>query len=263
MEAISRRGLDHAKRSGRLREEAGPLWNLAWAVRAGAVPVPDAIRQCEELAQWRGTLHPGVLCELAHLRAMAGDFDEARELISRARRLMVERMRIRRPLMWAARSSAAVEMLIGDSASAERELRAGLEMALDFDERDVVSKIAARLSRSLFMRGETQEAGRFVTMSFDFAPAESIVAQALWRVAKAWAASRDDPREAERLAREAVRLAQAEMLNLRAGLLLELAEILRTAGDTKAAMPLITAAIGVYERKGNVVSAVRARSLAE
>jgi hypothetical protein len=263
LEAVSRRGIAYARRSGRLREEAGPLWNAAIAVRAGPTPVPEAIRRCEELARWRDMLHPGVLCELAHLRAMAGDFDEGRELISRARRLMVERMRIRRPLMWAARSSAAVELLIGDSASAERDLRAGLEMALDFDERDVVSKIAARLSRSLFTRGETQEAGRFVTMSFDYAPAESLTAQALWRVAKAGAASRDDLREAERLARGAVRLAPAEMPNLRADLLLELAEILRTGGDAKGAMPLTTAAIGFYERKGNVVSAVRARSLAE
>ncbi len=263
MEAISRRGLDHAKRSGRRREEAGPLWNLAWAVRAGATPVPDAIRKCEELAQWRGTLHPGVLCELAHLRAMAGEFDEARELISRARRLMVERMRMRRPLMWAARSSAAVEMLLGDSASGERELRAGLEMAVSFDERDVVSRIAARLSRSLFTRGETQEAGQFATLSYDYAPAESVAAQALWRVAKAWTASRDDPREAERLAREAVRLAPVEMPNLRADLHLELAEMLRARGDTKAAMRLIAAAIQFYERKGNDVSAARARSLAE
>lgn len=259
MEAVSRRGIAYARRSGRLREEAGPLWNAALAVRAGPTPVPEAIRKCEELARWRDMIHPGVLCELAHLRAMAGDFDEARELISRARRLMVERMRLRRPLMWAARSSAAVEMLIGDSASGERDLRVGLEMALDFDERDVVSKIAARLSRSLFTRGETQEAGRFVTMSFDHAPAESVAAQALWRVAKAWVANRDDTRKAERLAREAVRLAPVEMLNLRADLLLELAEILRTDGDRKAAMPLITAAIGFYERKGNVVSAARAR----
>jgi hypothetical protein len=154
-------------------------------------------------------------------------------------------------------------MLLGDSASGERDLRAGLEMALDFDERDVVSRIAARLSRSLFTRGETQEAGRFATMSYDYAPAESVVAQALWHVAKAWTASRDDPREAERLAREAVRLAPVEMLNLRANLHLELAEIVRMGGNRKGAMPLITAAIEFYERKGNVVSAVRARSLAE
>jgi hypothetical protein len=154
-------------------------------------------------------------------------------------------------------------MLIGNSSPGERELRAGLAMALDFDERDVVSRIAARLSRSLSSRGETQEAGRFLTMSADHAPAESMVAQALRRMAKAWVVSRDDPSEADAFAKEAVRLAPAETLNLRADLLLDRAQILRLAGDKRAAKPLLASARTLYERKRNVVSAARARSLAD
>jgi DNA-binding SARP family transcriptional activator len=263
MERVTRRGIAHARRSGLLREEAGPLWNAANAVRMGPTPVQEAIRECEELARWRrDMLHPGVLCELAHLRAMAGEFDEARDLVSRARRFIVERLRLRRPLMWAARSSAAVEILTGNQGGAERELRLALEMALAFDERDVVSKIAARLSRCLSARGAPEEAERFATMSFDHAPAESVPAQALWRAAKARVmANRDDDREAEHLAREALRLAPVEMPNLRADLLTNLAEILLARADRGAAMPLITAAIELYERKGNIVSAARARSL--
>jgi hypothetical protein len=53
------------------------------------------------------------------------------------------------------------------------------------------------------------------------------------------------------------RLAPTEMLNFPADLHLELAEILWMGGDTKAAMPLVTSAIGLSERKGNVVSAVQ------
>lgn len=122
--------------------------SLAWALRTGATPVRDAIRECEELAQWRGTLHPGVLCELAHLRAMAGEFDSASQLITRARRLMTESMRLRRPLMFAAQSAAAVEALARDYDAAERELRAALGMALDFQERNEASKITAELRLS-------------------------------------------------------------------------------------------------------------------
>jgi DNA-binding SARP family transcriptional activator len=263
MERVTRRGIAHARRSGLLREEAGPLWNAANAVRMGPTPVQEAIRECEELARWReDMLHPGVLCELAHLRAMAGEFDKARELISHARRFIVERVRLRRPLMWAARSSAAVEILTGDESGAERELRFALEMALAFDERDVVSKIASRLSRCLSTQGATQEEERFATMSSDYAPAESVAAQALWRAAKARVmASRDDDGEAERHAREAIRLAPVEMPNLRADLLTNLAKILLARADRGAAMPLNTAAIELYERKGNIVSAARARAL--
>ena len=95
MEQVSRLGLAHADRSGRLREEVGPRWNLAWAVRAGETPVREAVRTCEEIIDRRGMFHPGVLCELATLRAMESEFDEARTMIARARRDMVERWRFR------------------------------------------------------------------------------------------------------------------------------------------------------------------------
>ena len=50
------------------------------------------------------------------------------------------------------------------------------------------------------------------------------------------------------------------MPNLRADLLMELAEILRAAGDEMGAMGAISEAIDLYERKGNLLAASRARS---
>ena len=70
--------------------------------------------------------------------------------------------------------------------------------------------------------------------------------------------SRDDHLEAERLAREAAGLAPAEMPNLRADLLVDLAEILLWAKQPAKAKPVIAEAIGFYERKGNLVSAASA-----
>jgi hypothetical protein len=129
--------------------------------------------------------------------------------------------------MWAARSSAAVETLAGDIEASERELRAALQLGLGFRERGPVAEIAAGLSRVLSIPDRSMEAAGFATMSVDYAPAEGTAAQALWRAAKARVmASRDDQVEAERLAREAVGLAPAEMLNLRADLLTDLAGVL-------------------------------------
>ena len=261
MEEVSRLGLAHADRSGRMREEVGPRWNLALAVRAGETPLREAVRTCEEIIDRRGMFHPGVLCELATLRAMEGEFDQARTMIARARRDMVERWRFRRPLMWAARSSAAVETLAGDLEGSERELRAALQLALRFREREPVARIAAGLSRVLSMQDRSSEADGFATMSVDYAPAEGAAAQALWRAAKARVmVSRDDHVEAERLAREAVGLAPAEMLNLRADLLVDLAEVLLRARQPAKVESVIAEAIELYERKGNLVSAARARS---
>src|SRR6266496_512262 len=191
---------------------------------------------------------------------MEGEFDEARDMIARARLNLVERWRVRRPLMWAARSSAAVETLAGDIEASERELRAALQLGLGFRERGPVAEIAAGLSRVLSIPDRSTEAAGFATMSVDHAPAEGTAAQALWRAAKARVmASRDDQVEAERLAREAVGLAPAEMLNLRADLLTDLAGVLLGAGQRATAQPVLAEAIELYERKGNLVSAARAR----
>ena len=62
-------------------------------------------------------------------------------------------------------------------------------------------------------------------------------------------------------AREAVRFVPTEMPNpRRTDLLLELAEILRAAGDATGATRAIGEAIDLYKRKGNLPAAARARS---
>ena len=76
MEKAARRGLDHAIRSGEPREEAAARLWVALALVLGETPVLGCVRACEELVPWRGMDHPLVLCELAGLRAMLGDFDD-------------------------------------------------------------------------------------------------------------------------------------------------------------------------------------------
>jgi DNA-binding SARP family transcriptional activator/class 3 adenylate cyclase/tetratricopeptide (TPR) repeat protein len=261
MEKMARRGLDHAIRSGEPREEAAARLWVALALVLGETPVLDCVRACEELVPWRGMDHPLVLCELAGLRAMLGDFDGARNLIVRARRLLVERIRARRPLMFAVGSSASVEILAGDLAAAERELQMALQMAREMREREWVSQFAANLSRVLSIQ-DSEEAERFSTLSFETAPAESVAAQVLWRSARAQVlANRGDHREAEQLARDAIRLVPREMLNLSADRRVDLAEILLAARSRKAVLPMINEAIDLYKRKGNLVSAAQVRAL--
>jgi DNA-binding SARP family transcriptional activator/tetratricopeptide (TPR) repeat protein len=264
MEEVARRGLAHAERSGNAREELGARWSVSTALVAGATPAKACIRSCQELARWRGTENPGVLADLAVLRSMLGEFDEARELIDRARRLLVERMRARRPLGGVARRAAEVEIIAGDLATGERELRAALDLGLEMGERDQVSQIAASLSRALSMRGATEEAARFGALSADHAPTQSVAAQALWRAARARVlANREDSQGAERLAREAIQLLPLEMLNLGAELRVNLGEVLLATGQRDAALTAISEAIDLYGRKGNRAAAIQARSLAE
>lgn len=258
LERVAHRGLDHADRSGNPRDELAARWNLAWAIQAGVTPISDGIRMCEKLAQWRGREHPGVLCELGSLHAMSGQFEQARELTVRGRRLMQEWMHARGPLMFAARSIATVATLDGDYEWAERELRAGLQIGLQMGTREQIAELAALLSRSLARRGAFTEAEQLATLSMEQAPAESISGQALWRAAMARTlVSRGSHHKAVSLAREAVALPPADMLNLRADLLVNLAEILLAAGPPAAAHDAATKAAELYDRKGSRVCAAR------
>jgi tetratricopeptide (TPR) repeat protein len=262
MERVARRAVAHADRSARRREAMEARMLVAWAVAAGARPVPEAIRVCEQLVDAAGREHPMVLSELAVLRAMRGEIDDARALIDRARALALERMRGRSPMLIVARARGSVELAAGDLGAAEHELYLALDLARDAGLRDSVAQTAARLSL-LAVQRDPAEAGLLASVSRDNAPAESVAAQALWRAATARVtASRNAHGEAERLAREAIRLVPAEMPNLRADLLVELVEILLARGDRNGAMPMVADAIELYERKGNLTSAAQARSLA-
>ena len=68
--------------------------------------------------------------------------------------------------------------------------------------------------------------------------------------------------EAERLARDAVALAEAtDSLTLHGDALTSLAEVLRTTGRDEEAVACLARALRLYEAKGNVAAAGRARAL--
>jgi predicted ATPase len=259
LEEVARRGLEHARRSGDLRELLGAMWFPAWALVAGPTPVPEAIRGCEQLLRDGPGEHVGVVTDLARLHAMRGASDTARELIARGRRQVVERVRVRRALTVVAQRSAEVEALAGDLAAAEAVLRPGVEVALDVGERDQSAQVAAALALVLCARGSSEEAATFAALAQRQAPAESVVAQALWRAAtgRVLATGKDDA-SARRLVREAIALVPDDLLNLRADLQLDLAVTLDAGGRPDAAAAARREAADLYRRKGNVAGVRRA-----
>jgi tetratricopeptide (TPR) repeat protein len=261
LEDVARRGLAHAERSGDIREQIGALWWVSLALVSGPTPVPDAIRSSEQLLRSSRTEHAGVLSDLGRLRAMLGEFEAARDLIARARRDLTERLHVRRALTFLAHHGATIEIMAGDAPAAERVLRPALDLAREIEESDQTSQLAATLSRVLSGRGEVAEGAMFADMGRRHAPSESVTAQALWRVATAKTLLTDEPREAERLTREAVRFVPEEMLNLRADLHVELATTLRATGRPEAALSAQRQAAELYERKRNLVGAQRAQAL--
>jgi tetratricopeptide (TPR) repeat protein len=121
-------------------------------------------------------------------------------------------------------------------------------------EKNVLSSLAAELAEVLLQQGRDKEAVRLTEISQAATGREDTWSQILWRSARAKASTRQgNLDEAERHAREAVRLATGiDYLDLRAGALLALAEVLRLAGHLQPARALLLETAGLYRQKGNL-----------
>ena len=100
-------------------------------------------------------------------------------------------------------------------------------------------------------------------VSENTASLDDYLSQILWRSTRARAlASQGRVGEGERFAREAFAIAEGiDDINLRADTLVVLAGVLRIAHRLDEVAPAIEDALRLYDEKGNVVSAGRARAL--
>jgi hypothetical protein len=93
--------------------------------------------------------------------------------------------------------------------------------------------------------------------------ADDMTTQVGWRAVRAKVlARRGDLRGGEQLAREAAAVAETtDGINMHANALMDLAEVLGLADRQPEAAAAVGEALALYARKGNVVSAERARAL--
>jgi tetratricopeptide (TPR) repeat protein len=126
-------------------------------------------------------------------------------------------------------------------------------------EKAVLASTEAMLGMAVLAQGRVEEADRLGRRSARLATEGDLSAQVLWRRVRAVAlAQQQRLRDAERLARDAVTLAErTDYLNDHAGALEDLARVHDASGDRDAAQSAREAALDVYRRKGNTVSSVR------
>ncbi len=255
------RAVEHARLAGDLREEATLVAFLAFSLYYGPTPVEEAIARCERfLEEVTGdrSLEAAIENVLAGLRAMLGEFDEARRLWLRASSQYEELgLSFRR----AARSltAAGIEILADNYGAAERELRWAYETLETMGDKGVRAPIAAYLGEVLYAEGRLEEAERFAQIANDLAAADDVVPQALWRGVRARVlATRGEFEEAEALGRQAAELVEStDFPDLQATTFLAVAEVLETAGKAEEAQEFVDAAQALYEQKGNLVAARR------
>jgi ATP/maltotriose-dependent transcriptional regulator MalT len=254
--------MEHARRAGDRRQEGRAGTAYAMAALYGPTPVDEAIARCEEvLVRSRGDRRTEglVMCFSASLRAMQGDFGEARRLVGRARATLEE---IGGTLMAASTSldSYAVEWLAGDLEAAERDLRRDYETLAALKETYLMPTVAGCLARVLCLQGRFDEADAFAGIAYEVAAPDDVSSQALWRTARAQVlAKAGDVDAGIVLAGEAVELLRAtDFLVTLGDALTELASVLEDAARGRDAAAALVEAVALYERKGNAVAAAAA-----
>jgi class 3 adenylate cyclase len=258
------RAARHADRAGHRREALESLCWVPLAVAAGPTGAEEGIRRCREVfdrARGDRKVMSSALFSQAAFEAGLGRFDEARSLLARARALLEE---VALPVWSAgplAQEAGWIELLAGDPAGAEAELRRGYDALSAIGEVSWLSTNAGILAEALYARGRYDEAERFTQVSEDNAGAEDVYTHVVWRSVRAKLfARRGWTAEALELAAASAKLAeQTDYMHLRWHELMCRAETLRLAGRAADADAAARAAVEVAERKGNVVGARLAR----
>ncbi|MBI3649413.1 MAG: AAA family ATPase, partial [Actinobacteria bacterium] len=235
MEEELERGLRHAERSGDERELSLFRTELSRAALVGPRPIEEALRVCEEILERSRedrSLRAGVLTMMAGMEATRGRFEEARAL-GRESAAIYEELGLSLALAMSRMYVGISELIAGDAPAAERVLRHVCEALERMGERGRLSTAAAFLARALCAQRRFDEAERWTEISEEAASHDDVVSQAVWRGARAIVlVRRGEEEQALRLAREAVALAdQTDFTNMRADALMELADVLRIAGD--------------------------------
>jgi predicted ATPase/class 3 adenylate cyclase len=265
--AAVKEAVEHARRANDARQEARNASAYTLAALYGPTPAAEAIEQCEHLAAQGLSDRQAealVLCSLAQLRAMRGDFDRAREL-RRTARTLLDDLGVIVLAASTAMHCARIELLAGDLETAEAELRQAFETLTRLGERYLLPPIAALLAQVVYERGRPDEAEQISRTAEEIAAADDVEAQALWRSVRAKVlAGRDRVEEAERLAREAVRLIRTtDAPGMQADALLDLAAVLRRSSRVDEARVVAAEARQLYEEKGNEIAAARAAAIVD
>ena len=127
----------------------------------------------------------------------------------------------------------------------------------------VLATRAADLADAICEQGRYEEAETWIRLARESAGSDDLDAAFAWRYVRGKVLARLGAiDEAEPLAREAVDLVgRTDALNRQGDALLALAEILRVRGSEDEALENIRGALQLYEQKGNVVSAERAKAM--
>jgi DNA-binding SARP family transcriptional activator len=259
----SEQALVHYLRSG--WSPSGCLVGLAASLYYGPVPATEAIARCNELLEPANerVSRAHVLVFLGGLVSLNSRIDEGRGLVDEASVIYEELGESYARANNAWRILGHIEGLAGNFAAAEaifRDCCAVFEQARD---QAALSSLSSELAQSLYAQDRLTEAREAARVAEESAPRDDVPAQFAWRAVKAKLLARaGSSSDARSLALEAVGLSDStDSPCQRADVLLDLAEVSRLSDQPDDAAGAVERAVRLFDTKGDVVSAERARSL--
>jgi class 3 adenylate cyclase/tetratricopeptide (TPR) repeat protein len=258
------RAVGHARRAGKRS-----LLEQAMAIRSAA-ELFGTVRPDEMLARVEaaaaeigeeGLFGHVMLVHRSVCAAMVGDLDTARRLSDDAIAL-AERIGVGFFVAVSCEFRAEFELQAGDAMAAEHAYRKQYGVLERLGDEGHRSTAAAGLAHALCRLDRFDEAETFARTALDIAADDDLMSQACGRYAQALVRSaRSEHDEAIRLAREAVEMiADAEMPNFQGIAWMQLAEVLRAAGQPEEAADAGRTGLDLFERKGYEPAAASTRA---
>jgi Predicted ATPase len=248
----------HANLAGdrRLASRSAPL--ISFTLVRGATRVADAmasIRELKDATAGDRKTEAVLLGSLAQLEAMSGNFDQARAYYREGQTILAE-LGAGIDAHTTSIDSARVEILAGDPAAAERELRRDHDALEALGETYFRSFIDGMLAHVLITTGRLEEANSFATSAEELSEADDKLSQVLWMTARARLLASQGQPAAESIARNAVNEARTTAdVELLADALTDLGGVLSNLGSAGDATNMWSEALELYERKGDQASA--------
>jgi class 3 adenylate cyclase/tetratricopeptide (TPR) repeat protein len=257
--------LSHAGRAAARREEAVTRQWMLINTWFGATRASEGIRRCHEALQQTNAaaVEATARIELGCFLAMRGQFDEAHASYAGGLGLFED---LGQQLNAAGNSQEFydIAMLAGDPAAAERRLRSACDVLERMGNNGFLATRLGCLADAIYAQGRFAEAEAISERAEELVGADPSDrdAQFRWRAVRAKVlARRGDHVAAELMAREALALVEStDWLNAKAGVHLDMAEVLQLSGRLEEAGIALQAALRLFEAKENDVAARRTRA---
>ncbi len=258
------RAIEHARKVGDRSTESDAAWWLLSAIVTGPDPIEQELGRhatlLEEVSRHR-KVESAILVGRGLAAAHRGRFDEGRALMVAGRAIPLD---LGLTIWWAALALPAglLELMAQAPDLAEAELSAGARTLESVGETGIYSTTMGLLSIALYRQGRWKDAEAAARACREAANPEDLMSQELWRVTDAGVcANRGEEQGALRMAGEAFDLLRkSQMIFAEGEALLDLGEVFRHVGREQEARAAVEEALSSSKRKGNVVTARKARA---